>query len=87
MMDANQTGAGDAQRTQTIGRLCVCGDWACAQGDYAGLREIVQRLAASVGEPLHCELLALADGCRPDAELVFARWARIKDLLHGSVLP
>lgn len=66
-----------------IGTLCVGGDWACAHGDLSALRYVAQCLAVHVQEPLHRELLALAETCSDDPDHAVDRWVRIKDqLLH-----
>jgi len=60
--------------THEISTLCVGGEWACAHGDVAGLREVVTRLAAVVPPPLRDELRAVAEACRHDAEHAAALW-------------
>jgi hypothetical protein len=65
-----------------IGKLCVGGDWACAQGDLDGLRHVVQQLAAYVPEPLHCELERLASDCGADPDRATALWDALKDRLY-----
>jgi len=64
----------------TIGRLCVEGDRACANGDFAMLRAITEQLAEHVEEPLHCELVALATDC-DDVHLA-ATWSRLKECVY-----
>jgi hypothetical protein len=49
--------------TETIGKLCVGGDWACAHGDFADLRYVAQQLEDFVPEPTHCELAEIAAAC------------------------
>jgi len=68
-----------------IGQLCVGGDWACAHGDLAGLRDIAQRLAEQLSEPLHCELVALADACHADAEQAPERWEQLKERVYREL--
>jgi protein-L-isoaspartate(D-aspartate) O-methyltransferase len=68
-----------------IGQLCVGGDWACAHGDLSGLRDVAQRLAEQVPEPLHCELVALADACHADADHAPERWAQLKELVYREL--
>jgi hypothetical protein len=68
----------------TIGKLCFGGDWACAHGDPSGLRYVAQRLAVSSQEPLHCELLALADVCYSDPDRAAVLWTQLRDKLPRS---
>jgi hypothetical protein len=75
-----------ASTTRAIGQLCVGGDWACAHGDLAGLRHIARRLAVLADEPLHCELVALAELCRTSPERATAAWTRLKPRLYRSPL-
>lgn len=65
-----------------IGVLCLGGDWACAHGDLSGLHDVARQLAAHVGEPLHCEVMALADLCQGDGDRAGALWATLRDRLH-----
>lgn len=68
-----------------IGTLRIGGDWACAHGDLSALRHVAQCLAVHVDEPLHRELLALAETCSDDPDHAVERWVRIKDqLLHAG---
>jgi hypothetical protein len=67
-----------------IGKLCVGGDWACAHGDLAGLRQVALQLAAFAQEPLHCELAELADACRRDPDRAGRLWAELKDKLYRT---
>jgi hypothetical protein len=69
-------------RPPRIGELYFGGDWACAHGDLAGLADILQQLASHAGEPLHCELAALAEACHSDPDHVAARWFDLKELLQ-----
>ena len=66
-----------------VGHLCVGADWACAHGDLAALRYVAQRLADEASEPLHGELLALADACYADPDHAVEAWTRVKDQLFG----
>jgi hypothetical protein len=63
----------------TIGQLCVGGDWACAHGDFSELRFVVERLADLMPEPLHCELIALADQCACSPQRAAARWPALRE--------
>ena len=70
------------ESTQQIGRLCVCGDWACAHGDFAGLRHVARQLQDFVADPMHDELGELASACVSDPARAGALWTHIKDVLH-----
>jgi hypothetical protein len=72
------------ERAFTIGELCVGGDWACAHGDLAGLRHIAKQLAEQLREPMHCDLVILADSCYGDPDQAVARWMALKDQLYGA---
>lgn len=72
------------QVASTIGTLCFGGDWACAHGDFAGLREVAQRLADYVPEPVHCDLAALAAACTSDPEEAAELWDRLKGRLYRT---
>jgi hypothetical protein len=71
-----------AEVSETVGKLCVGGDWACAHGDFAGLRQIVRQLADYAPEPIHCELVELASACSADPDRAALLWQRLKDLLY-----
>jgi hypothetical protein len=72
------------EASHSIGELCIDGDWACSHGDFDGLRDIAQQLAACVAEPLHCELVELAGACQSDPARATALWARLKDTLYRT---
>ena len=67
-----------------LGTLCVGGDWARAHGDFETLRCIAQQLAGGVAEPLHCDLMELADLCLYDLDTASASWDLVKHRLLGS---
>jgi hypothetical protein len=67
--------------SEAIGKLCVGGDWACAHGDFGGLRYIAEQLADFAPEPIHCELAALASACATDPDRASALWDRLKNQL------
>lgn len=69
---------------RTIGLLCVGGDWACAHGDFAALRHIAQQLAIAFVEPLHCELVELADACVGRPELAGQLWHELRDRIYPA---
>lgn len=73
-----------AAATRTIGELCVGGDWACANGDLETLGHLARELARYAREPLHCELVVLADMCRDDPDQAVSTWMRLKELLLGE---
>lgn len=73
--------------SRTIGKLCVGGDWACANGDLEALGDVAVQLADYAHEPLHCELVALSALCHSDPERVSAAWIRLKLQVLGSVAP
>jgi hypothetical protein len=66
------------EHSQKIGKLCVGGDWACAHGDFSGLRHVAEQLAACAPEPLHCALVELAAACNADPVRAAAIWDRLK---------
>lgn len=67
-----------------IGKLWFAGDWACAHGDLETLGYIARRLVAHTPEPLHCELVALAELCRSAPDRATAAWVRLKELSQAS---
>jgi hypothetical protein len=69
---------------RAIGELCVGGDWACAHGDFGGLRYVAQQLADYMPEPTHCALVELASMCSSDPDRASALWASIKTELYRS---
>lgn len=71
---------------RAIGKLCIGGDWACAHGDFAALRHIAQQLATSASEPLHCELVVLADACLERANRAAELWHQLRDRLYPTAL-
>jgi hypothetical protein len=73
--------------TRTIGKLCVGGDWACANGDLEALGDVAVQLADFTLEPLHHELVALSALCRSDPERVSAAWMRLKLQVLLDVAP
>lgn len=67
-----------------IGELCVGGDWACAHGDFAALRDVSLQLAVQTAEPLHCALIELAAACYCDPDRAVQLWNHLKELIHES---
>lgn len=65
-----------------IGRLCVGGDWACAHGDFGGLRHIAFQLQSFVPEPIHCQLSELASACLCDPQRAGAIWDGLKSVVY-----
>jgi len=74
----------NASRDILIGRLCFGGDWACAHGDASALRDIVQQLAERMPEPLHCELIALAERCCDEPDRAAGSWPVLKELVFRA---
>lgn len=76
------TASTTTQISETIGKLCVGGDWACAHGDFAGLRHVAQQLAAYAPEPLHCTLREIVATCDAQPERAAELWSRLKNLIY-----
>jgi hypothetical protein len=53
--------------SHTISTLCLGGEWACAHGDFAALRDVARRLEPYVPEVLD-ELHELETACRSDID-------------------
>jgi len=64
-----------------VGKLCVGGDWACANGDLDSLGHIAGLLAAK--DP---RLVPLAEICRREPERAVAAWNQIKEAVRPSKL-
>ena len=73
--------------TRTIGKLCLGGDWACANGDLEALGDIAVRLVAYTAEPLRSELAALSGLCRSDPDHANVAWAHLKQRVLRDVPP
>jgi hypothetical protein len=73
--------------TRMIGKLCLGGDWACANGDLGALGDIAERLITCSPEVLHRELVGLSDLCRCDPDRASAAWVQLKNRVLGSVPP
>jgi hypothetical protein len=73
--------------TRMIGKLCLGGDWACANGDLGALGDIAERLITCSPETLHCELARLSALCRDDPDHAAAAWVQLKNRVLGSVPP
>ena len=73
--------------TRTIGKLCLGGDWACANGDLEALGDIAHRLVVCTPEPLHDELTGLSGLCRSDPDHATAAWVELKSRILRSVPP
>lgn len=65
--------------------LCVGGDWACAHGDLAALRDIAQQLTVTAEASLHCELEALADACLARPARACDLWWQLRDRLYPAM--
>lgn len=82
MMNPLNRNHDSAPDPRAIGKLCMGGDWACAHGDFGALRHIAQRLATAAREPLHCELIALADACLDGEDRAAELWHRLRARLY-----
>ena len=60
-----------------ISALCLGGEWACAHGEFAGLRDVARRLETYVPEVLD-ELRELEDACRGDIDHASAIWVQVE---------
>ncbi len=63
---------------RTLGILRLGGDWACAHGDFAALRDVALQLADQVAAPLRADLRLLAEACREDLDRAAVLWVRIE---------
>jgi hypothetical protein len=72
-----------AAATRAIRELCVGGEWACAHGDFAGLRHVAIRLAGYMVEPDRDELVALAKACIGQPTVAAIMWNRLQGKLHA----
>jgi hypothetical protein len=70
-----------------IGKLCIGADAALADGDFQSLRSFAKRLASYAHEPLHCQLVDLAEACTADIIRAGALWPRLRDRVYRSVDP
>ena len=68
-----------------IGKLCLGGDWACANGDLGALGDIAERLLTCSPQALHRELAGLSDLCRHDPDRAAAAWVQLKNRVLCSV--
>ena len=73
--------------TRMIGKLCLGGDWACANGNLGALGDIAERLITCSPKALHRELVGLSDLCRRDPDRASAAWVQLKNRVLGSVPP
>jgi hypothetical protein len=60
-----------------ISALCLGGEWACAHGDFAGLRDVARRLEPYVPEVLD-ELHELETACRHDIDHASEIWVDVE---------
>lgn len=74
-------------RNHQIGELCTGGDWACAHGDVEALQFVVAQLAEYIREPLHCEVIALAEACASDPERATELWGKLKEKVLAERAP
>jgi predicted short-subunit dehydrogenase-like oxidoreductase (DUF2520 family) len=68
-------------RDRVIEELCRRGDWACIDGDLRALGDVAAELAGTAPEPMHCELVTLAELCRRDPARAVAAWHRMRELV------
>ena len=68
-----------ATQARTIGELAVAGDRACGLGEVATLEALARELATRVDEPLHCELVGLAESCRGDPAGAIHWWPLLRE--------
>jgi hypothetical protein len=73
-----------ATKSHLLGELTVGGDWACAHGDFSGLRDIAHRLCAIAPEPIHCALVELADACLCSPVRASQLWFQLKQTVLQS---
>jgi len=71
-----------AASTRAITALCRGGEWACAHGDFSGLRDVARRLEEYVPE-VRDELHELADACRQDIDHASAIWVHVEHRITG----
>jgi len=64
-------------RTDPIHSLCLGGEWACAHGDFAGLRDVARQLETYVPE-VRAELRELEAACRDDIDHATAMWVQVE---------
>ena len=64
---------------QTIAVLCIGGDWACAHGDFAGLRDVARKLGAYLPAAIQPELTAVVEACRRDIDHASELWLRARN--------
>ena len=84
----NENVAASSNSDFAVGKLCVGGDWACANGDFETLSHIAARLAEHAVDPLHRQLISFVDVCRYDPEHAVATWMQLKELLlHDRMWP
>lgn len=63
--------------TRAISALCNGGEWACAHGDFAGLRDVARRLEHYVPEVLD-ELRDLETACQKDIDHASEIWVHVE---------
>ena len=73
------------ETSEAIGKLCVGGDRACANGDVEELRDVAYQLADYLPEPMHCEIEALASACEAQPRRAPALWDALKDRIYREV--
>ena len=71
------------ENRENVGTLCVGGDWACAHGDFSGLRDVARRLEALV-QPMRGELAELETACLRDPDRAGRLWFTLKPRLERA---
>ncbi len=67
---------------QTISSLCMGGDWACAHGDFAGLREVAHQLGSYVPD-VRQQAEAVVNACRSDIDHASALWVDLAAIVRA----
>jgi hypothetical protein len=65
-------------------RLAVQADCACARSDAGTLESITRQLAFRAIEPLHGDLLDLAEECRYEPVAAIQRWPELRERLYRA---
>jgi hypothetical protein len=74
-------------RARMIGRLCLGGDWACANGDLDALGDIAERLVRCSPEAMRGELTGLSACCRGELHQATVAWVKLKSRVLRSAPP
>lgn len=77
----------EAAIRRRIGELVIGGDWACAHGDAGALGYLARELSEYVAEPLHRELVALANLCDSAPDDAAHRWPQLREQVRADGPP